>query len=161
MTNYSCIVSLGLLACVWMAACQADDAGPWGRANLEEIDYRPQKVVYDVSVSSVEAFSRVLDRVSYLNNLYAADPFEQSIVLVLHGDEIPFFAVRNADRYRDLMERARSLTLAGPIEFRMCRVAARGHGLEPGDINGFVNVVPMADAEIIRLQQEQGYVYLR
>ena len=158
----SCIrrASVALLASVWMIICQADDTAPLGRATLEAIDYRPQKVVYEVSVDSVEAFSRVLDRVSYLNNIYAADPFEESIVLVLHGDEIPFFAVSNVDRYHDLMERARSLTLAGPIEFRMCRVAARGHGLEPGDINGFVKVVPMADAEIIRLQQEQGYAYM-
>jgi intracellular sulfur oxidation DsrE/DsrF family protein len=146
----------------WIAAGQADeDAAPWGRASLESIDYRPQKVVYDVAVDSVSAISRVLDRVSYLNNLYGADPFDASIVLVLHGDEIPFFAVKNSDRYRELMERARSLTLSGPVEFRMCRVAARGHGLEPGDINGFVKVVPMADAEIVRLQQEQGYVYMR
>ena len=59
------------------------------------------------------------------------------------------------------MQRAQSLTLSGPVEFRMCRVAARGHGLEPEDINGFVKVVPMADAEIARLQQEQGHVYMR
>lgn len=145
-----------------ITAAQAEEAAaPWGRASVENIDYKPQKVVYDVSVDSVAALSRVLDRVSYLNNLYGADPFDASIVLVLHGNEIPFFAVKNSDRYRELMERARSLTLAGPIEFRMCRVAARGHGLEPGDINGFVKVVPMADAEIVRLQQEQGYVYMR
>jgi intracellular sulfur oxidation DsrE/DsrF family protein len=161
MARYIRKASLALLVFVSMAACHAHGAARWGRATLEAIDYRPQKVVYDVAVDSVEAFSRVLDRVSYLNNLYAADPFEESIVLVLHGDEIPFFAVANIDRYHDLMERARSLTLSGPIEFRMCRVAARGHGLEPGDINGFVTVVPMADAEIVRLQQEQGYAYMR
>ena len=122
--------------------------------------YAPQKVVYDVAVPDVETFSRVLDRVSYLNKLYQANPFEESIVLVLHGDEIPFFAIDNYADYRELMERARSLTLAGPVEFRMCRVAAKGHGLEPKDIHGFVRVVPMADAEIVRLQQEEGYVYM-
>jgi intracellular sulfur oxidation DsrE/DsrF family protein len=43
----------------------------------------------------------------------------------------------------------------------MCKVAARGHGFEPEDIHGFVELVPMADAEIIRLQQEEGHVYMR
>jgi intracellular sulfur oxidation DsrE/DsrF family protein len=43
----------------------------------------------------------------------------------------------------------------------MCRVAAAGHGLEPDEIHGFVKVVPMADAEIVRLQQEEGYVYMQ
>jgi hypothetical protein len=114
-----------------------------------------------VATGSVETFTHVLDRVSYLNNLYNADPFAASIVLVLHGDEIPFFAIRNLDRYRELMQRAQSLTLAGTVEFRMCRVAASGHGLEPEDIHGFVKVVPMADAEIVRLQQEEGYAYMR
>lgn len=154
-------ICFALLAFTCMAVGQAGEETPWGRAQPEAIDYRAHKVVYDVSVGSVEAFSQVLDRVSYLNNIYGADPFEESIVLVLHGDEIPFFAVKNLNRYRELMQRAQSLTLAGPIEFRMCRVAARGHGLEPQDIEGFVKVVPMADAEIVRLQQEQGYVYMR
>jgi len=47
------------------------------------------------------------------------------------------------------------------VKFRMCRVAARGYDLEPDDIHGFVEVMPMADAEIIRLQQEEGYAYMR
>ena len=146
---------------LWMNASHADNNAPWGRASVENIDYPPQKVVYDVAVSDIEALTRVIDRASYLNNVYHADPFEASIVLVLHGNEIPYFAIDNLARYKDLMERARSLTIAGPIEFRMCRIAAQGHGFEPQDIHGFVKIVPMADAEIVRLQQEEGYVYMR
>jgi uncharacterized protein len=152
-------IAVVLLALQTLSA-QAEGNVVWGRASLNDIVYAPQKVVYDVAVPDVETFSRVLDRVSYLNKLYQANPFEESIVLVLHGDEIPFFAIDNYADYRELMERARSLTLAGPVEFRMCRVAAKGHGPEPKDIHGFVRVVPMADAEIVRLQQEEGYVYM-
>jgi len=144
-----------------VAAVQAEEQPRWGRASLEDIDYAPHKVLYDVAAADVEQFTRVLDRVSFLNNIYHADPFAASIVLVLHGDEIPFFAIDNFAEYRELMQRAQSLTLGGTIEFRMCRVAASGFGLEPGDIQGFVKVVPMADAEIVRLQQEEGYVYMR
>lgn len=161
MNAYIRAALVALLALGPAFAVPADEAAPWGRATAQDIEYQPQKVVYDVSVGSVEAFSQVLDRVSYLNGIYGADPFDASIVLVLHGDEIPFFAVKSLDRYRELMERARSLSLSGPIEFRMCRVAARGHGLEPEDIHGFVKVVPMADAEIVRLQREEGYAYMR
>jgi len=152
---------LCIIALLWVIAAQAADGTPWGRAGLQEIGYAPHRVVYDVAVADVAGFSRILDRASYLNNIYHADPFEASIVLVLHGDEIPFFAIRNLDTYRELMQRAQSLTVGGTVEFRMCRVAARGHGLEPDDIHGFVKVVPMADAEIVRLQQEEGYVYMR
>ena len=33
--------------------------------------------------------------------------------------------------------------------------------MEPEDIHGFVKLVPMADAEIVRLQREDGYAYMR
>ncbi|HYQ71340.1 MAG TPA: hypothetical protein VET88_05365, partial [Gammaproteobacteria bacterium] len=137
MKNVLCNLPAALFV-LFSIPAQAGEDAPWGHAGAEDIDYAPHKVVYDVAAADVDAFSRVLDRVSYLNNVYQADPFEESIVLVLHGDEIPFFAVDKLPAYRELMQRANSLTLAGPVEFRMCRVAARGHGLEPGDIHGFV-----------------------
>jgi len=150
-----------LVALLAPTSAMADGGAPWGRAAVEKIDYAPHKVVYDVAAHDVAGFVQVLDRVSYLNNVYGADPFSASIVLVLHGDEIPLFAVANLSKHRELMTRAQSLTLAGPVEFRMCRIAARAHGLEPDDIHGFVRLVPMADAEIVRLQQEEGYAYMR
>jgi intracellular sulfur oxidation DsrE/DsrF family protein len=103
---------------------------------------------------------RALDRASYLSALNGADPFDNKIVIALHGAEIPFFAIKNYPKYKALMDRAQSLTVGGIIEFRMCKIAARGHGFEPKDIHGFVNMVPMGDAEIVRLQQE-GYAYMR
>ncbi len=150
-----------ILPLLWVTCVDAEERAPWGAAKADSVDYKPHKVVYDVAVSNVEMFSHVLDRVSYLNNIYRADPFDASLVMVLHGDEIPFFAIRNFQKYQDLMRRAQSLTVAGPVEFRMCQVAAEGHGLKPGDIHGFVKVVPMADAEIVRLQQEEDHAYMR
>ncbi|MGB0722783.1 MAG: DsrE family protein [Gammaproteobacteria bacterium] len=150
-------LSVLLLSLPAMAA----DRTPWGRAAPEPVTYGPTKVLYDVAATDLADFSNVLDRASYLNNIYRADPFNASIVLVLHGDEIPFFAVKNHDRYAEIMQRAQSLTVAGPIEFRMCQVAAKAHGFDPEDIHGFVKIVPMADAEIVRLQQDEGYAYMR
>ena len=152
---------LGIVALAFINVAVAEPQAPWGRATPKVIDYQPQKVVYDVAVRDEASFSRVLDRASFLNNLYEADPFRASIVLVLHGDEIPFFSIAKFPRYKELMIRAQSLTVGGAVSIRMCRVAARGHGLEPQDIHGFVEVVPMADAEIVRLQQEEGYAYMR
>ncbi|MFO8025339.1 hypothetical protein [Thiohalophilus sp.] len=139
----------------------AAEQAPWGRAEAQEYDYQPQKVVYDVAVSSSGEFEQILDRASYLSQVYNADPFAASIVLVLHGDEISFFGIKNYLKYKDLVTRARSLTVGDVIEIRMCRIAARGHGFEPKDIHGFVQMVPMADAEIIRLQNEEGYAYMQ
>lgn len=150
------IFTLTLFTAVSFAASDA----PWGQAKAIDKEYRKQKVVYDVAVNSVQALNGVLDRVSYLSQINGADPFENKMVIVLHGNEIPFFAIKNHAKYKALMQRAQSLALDGIIEFRMCRVAARGHGFEPTDIHGFVNVVPMADAEIIDLQR-QGFAYMR
>jgi intracellular sulfur oxidation DsrE/DsrF family protein len=153
-----------LLICLLLPASlslAAEDNVPWGQSKLDEVAYKPQKVVYDVAISSVSNLTSVLDRISYLNNVYEADPFESSIVVVLHGSEIPFFAIKNYAQYKDLMDRAESLTNNGNIRFRMCKQAAQGHGFKPEDIHGFVEMVPMADAEIIRLQQEEHHAYMR
>jgi intracellular sulfur oxidation DsrE/DsrF family protein len=141
-------------------ALASGEAAPWGHAKLLEKSYSKQKVVYDVSVKSVEEMANVLDRASYLSILNDADPFDSKIVIVLHGDEIGFFAIRNHDRHRELMTRAQSLTVGGVVDIRMCRAAAKRRGYEPADIHGFVTIVPMADAEIVQLQQE-GYAYMQ
>ena len=149
-----------ILALSFSLPLLANTNAPWGSAKEVEPQYTKQKVVYDTAVTSVKGLTSVLDRASFLSNLNGADPFENKIVIVLHGDEIPFFAIKNYPKYKALMTRAQSLTVGGIIEFRMCRVAAKGRGYAPKDIHGFVTMVPMGDAEIVRLQQE-GYAYMR
>ncbi len=56
---------------------------------------------------------------------------------------------------------ARGLTLNGVIEYRICQAGAARRGYAPEDFHGFASVVPMADAEIVRLQQQEGYGYMR
>ena len=140
-----------------LAAAEA----PWGGAGVIETEYKPQKVVYDVAVKSIEKMTSVLDRASYLSKITGADPFDSSIILVLHGDEIDFFATKNYQQYKELMQRSQSLVDSEVLQIRMCRIAAQGHGYEPRDIHGFVNMVPMGDAEIIRLQNEENHAYMR
>ena len=141
-------------------AAAAEANAPWGHAKAVEQTYAREKVVYDVAVDSEAAVRSVISRAVLLANLNGNDPFDTKVVIVLHGDEIPFFAIKNYAKYRDLMQRAQGATQTGVIEFRMCRIAAKGHGFEPADIHGFVTMVPMADAEIVRLQQA-GYAYMR
>lgn len=141
-------------------AFAANANAPWGQAHAVEQTYAKQKVVYDAAVDSEAAVRSVISRAVLLANLNGNDPFDSKVVIVLHGNEIPFFAIRNYAKYQDLMQRAQSATQSGVIEFHMCRIAAKGHGFEPADIHGFVTMVPMADAEIVRLQQA-GYAYMR
>ncbi|MFW2438466.1 MAG: hypothetical protein ACN4GR_03750 [Arenicellales bacterium] len=134
---------------------------PWGSSKVTNTQYKPQKVVYDVAVNSVGNVSSVLDRASYLSKITGADPFDSSIILVLHGSEIDFFSIKNYETNKDLMQRAQSLVESEVLTIRMCRIAAQGHGYEAEDIHGFIEMVPMGDAEIIRLQNEENHAYMR
>ena len=81
-------------------------------------------------------------------------------MVVIHGDAIPYFAIDEFLENEKIMRRAQSLIVGTSVEFRMCSAAARLLNYEANDIHGFVKMVPMADAEIARLQHE-GYAYLR
>ena len=150
--------------CLWAILASSNIAAaeaPWGSSKVIDTQYKPQKVVYDVAVNSVEKVTSVLDRASYLSKITGADPFDSSIILVLHGSEIDYFAIKNYEKYKALMQRAQSLVESEVLKIRMCRIAAQGHGYEPEDIHGFIEMVPMGDAEIIRMQNEESHAYMR
>lgn len=153
------LVSLFLALLLQTGAVCADT--PWGGAKAVHYPYQPQKVVYDVHVDTLKAMTSVLDRASYLSKMTGADPFDSSIVLVLHGHEINFFARKNYKKYKDLIHRAHSLVDSDVLKIKMCQLAAEGQGYKPGDIHGFVEMVPMGDAEIIRLQNEENHAYMQ
>lgn len=140
---------------------QAESLSPWGSARVLTTEYKPQKVVYDVHVNSVKQVESVLDRTSHLSKITGADPFDQSIILVLHGEEIHYFATKNYDQYKDLVNRAQSLVESDALKIRMCKIAAASKGYQENDIHGFIEMVPMGDAEIIRLQYEEDHAYMQ
>ncbi len=54
-----------------------------------------------------------------------------------------------------------SLVESETLKIKMCKIAAEGQGYQPKDIHGFVEMVPMGDAEIIRLQFEEKHAYMQ
>lgn len=122
--------------------------------------YSPAKVIYDVSNPESTVLNHILDRASLLQNIYSNNPFEASIIIVVHEGAIPLFAKSSQSAQQELMRRANSLTMGEIIEFRLCRASAKMQGFEQQDFPDFVKIVPMADAEIVKLQNE-GYAYLR
>lgn len=148
-----------LFFCPYLHA--VEPAAPWGSATDIHQVYGKQKVVFDTTSNSLAGITSILDRASYISQLNGADPFETKIVIMLHGGAIPYFATRNYGKYKDMMVRAQSLTVGDVIEFQMCKASAHLQGLAPKNIHGFVKMVPMADAEIVRLQQEEGFAYMR
>ena len=162
------LIKIKLPAFFCLAAClqllvltQAVAEAPWGRGKVNPIEYQPMKVVYDVSGYSVDEVEHVLDRASYLSKITGADPMDSSIVIVLHGSELSYYAIKNYKKYKHLVDRAQSLTVGGIIKIKMCKIAAEGQGFKPEDIHGFIEIVPMGDAEIVRLQTEEGHAYMQ
>ena len=156
----SAVFSIIMVFSTPLSASNSDQA-PWGGAQVTATEYKPQKVVYDVHVKTAEEVESVLDRASYLSTITGADPFEQSIVLVLHGKELNFFAVKNFSKFEELMRRAQSLVESEALTIKMCKIAAQSQGYAPEDIHGFIEMIPMGDAEIIRLQYEEGHAYMQ
>lgn len=153
------VIAAAALLAISPLANGADADAPWGTATEATPTYHGQKVVFDVTAGTPDALQSVLDRAGYLSQMNRDDPFETRIVIVLHGDAIPYFATGNYAKYKTLMQRAQGAALGNIVEFRMCKAAARLRGLNSKDIHGFVTMVPMAEAEIARLQHE-GFAYL-
>jgi intracellular sulfur oxidation DsrE/DsrF family protein len=139
----------------------AAENSPWGVVRESYSGYKPQKVLYDLTTGEEKKIINILDRVSYLNTLYGNDPFDSSTVVIIHGESIPFFTKAVFEKYKSTVTRAYNLTVGTTIEFRMCQASAKLQGFKPSDIHGFVKMVPMADAEMIKLQKEEGYAYMQ
>jgi len=125
----------------------------------EPVGYAPAKVVYDVSSVDPSKFIQILDRVSLLQTLYGNDPFAASIVVVIHDGAIQLFANGTPKHHQDLARRAQDLAIGDVIQFRLCQASAKMQGFSRSDFEDFIKLVPMADAEIVRLQHD-GYAYL-
>lgn len=121
--------------------------------------YPPARVVYDLSSADPGKLNNLLERISMLQNLYASDPFNASIVVVIHEGAVPLFTKRGGRSRPDLTQRAQGLTYSDIIQFRLCRASAKIQGFDARDFESFIELVPMADAEIVRLQHD-GYAYL-
>jgi intracellular sulfur oxidation DsrE/DsrF family protein len=122
--------------------------------------YQPDKVVYDVSSGHVSDLNHILNRVGLLQKFYDNDPFEASIIIVLHENAIPFFAKSSKTYHSGLIQRIQSLTSGEIVQVRVCMTSAKMQGFGQKDFENFMTMVPMADAEIIQLQR-QGFAYLR
>lgn len=117
---------------------------------------QPVRSVYHLS-EGLEQASRALE---YIRNHLEADPAAQ-IVAVAHAAGVDFLLkgakTAKGNEYRSLIA---DLELAG-VQFRVCEITLRERGLRREQFLPEVKFVPSGVAEIARLQQRQGFAYLR
>ena len=154
------IIAAGMAPAIVMAQGAAD---PYGSAKFEaysDIETVKQlKAVWDFNFTDPKSVGVVFNNVNALLKATAEfgpkDIEPLKVVIVSHGPELVVFAKKNLDKYKDIVERAASLSKQG-VSFEICRNAASAQGFAPEDLHGFVKVVP-AGPYALAYWQAKGY----
>jgi intracellular sulfur oxidation DsrE/DsrF family protein len=114
------------------------------------------KVVYHFS----EGLEQAGNGLRYMLNELEVDP-ETKIVAVAHAAGVDFLLKgakdKNGNKYEDRVER---LALSG-VRFEVCEITLRERRLSKAQFIDYATFVPSGVAEIVRLQQREGYAYLK
>lgn len=136
----SCVLALAFLVC----------------AKAGAQDQRPDRVVYHF-VDGNDQASRGLE---YIRNHLEVNPAAQ-ITVVGHAAGVNFMMkgakTAKGNEYRGMIE---DLELQG-VRFRVCEITLRERGLDRDQFVSEVQFVRSGVDEITRLQQREGYAYLR
>ena len=138
-------------AMVALAGCAAHGGAPGPRS-----DVAPDRVVYHVNDSGVQAANALRN----IGNHLEVNP-EARIVVVTHAQGVDFLfdgaKDRNGNPYNIAVEDLKSRG----VKFEVCEITLRNRKLGKNKFIPEVTYVPSGVAEITRLQQREGYAYLR
>lgn len=116
----------------------------------------PDKVVYHINDTEEQA----LRAMQYIGNHLEVNP-KAKIVIVTHAGGVNFLIrgakTRNGNPYTTIVE---ELALQG-VRFEVCEITLRERQLVRKQFLPEASFVPSGVAEITRLQQREGYAYLR
>jgi intracellular sulfur oxidation DsrE/DsrF family protein len=133
------------------ALAAAGCAGP-GAKNGKD----PDKVVYHFS----EGLDQASNGLRNIGNHLEVNP-QAKIVVVSHARGVDFLMKdvkdKNGNKYEDLVEQ---LKRRG-VQFDVCEITLRNRKLTKGQFIEYAGYVPSGVAEVTRLQQREGYAYLK
>lgn len=118
----------------------------------------PGKAVLDITVHTIDELKVLFDRAEELALAPQPPGSEASVVLVLHGPEVEFFAISNYDKYKDIVDQAARLDAFDVVDVKICQTMMEISGIPRDDIPAFIEQVPLGTVEVERLVRE-GYVY--
>lgn len=163
MKSQSTRLAFVLLVLTTMMSTQVQADTPYGSSKFStyaDINSLKQlKVVWDFNFVDPKAVGGAFNNVAALMRATTAfGPSEiepLKVVIVTHGPELVVFAKKNYAKYKEIVDRAASLSTQG-VKFEACRNAAAAQGFSPEDFHGFVNVVP-AGPYALAYWQTKGY----
>ena len=117
---------------------------------------KQDKVVYHVN----EGLAQASNGLRNIGNHLEVNP-NARIVVVSHAQGVAFLMKgaqdKNGNKYEDLVER---LKMRG-VQFDVCEITLRNRKLSKDQFIADATYVPSGVAEVTRLQQREGYAYLR
>lgn len=144
-------VAVAGLAIAVLAGCATQNGGGDAKARVA-----PDKVVYHVNDSAVQADNALRN----IGNHLEVNP-EAKIVVVTHAQGVDFLfdgaKNRNGNPYNIAVEELRSRG----VQFDVCDITLRNRKITRSKFIPEATFVPSGVAEITRLQQREGYAYLR
>ena len=107
-----------------------------------------------------EGLAQASNGLRNINNHLEVNP-EAKIVVVSHALRVDFLMKdaqdKNGNKYEDLVEQLRNRG----VRFDVCEITLRNRKLRKDQFITDVTYVPSGVAEITRLQQQEGYAYLK
>jgi intracellular sulfur oxidation DsrE/DsrF family protein len=134
---------LAALAAVLLAGCAA-------------MGGKQDKVIYHIN----EGMAQASNGLRNIGNHLEVNP-DAKIVVVTHALGVDFLMKgakdKNGAKYEDLVERLKQRG----VQFDVCEITLRNRKLTKDQFIEYVTWVPSGVAEVSRLQQREGYAYLK
>ena len=152
--NHRCRNGLAIALATVIAAVAGYAAGAGTPSTRNDV--APDKVVYHVNDSGVQATNALRN----IGNHLEVNP-QAKIVVVTHAQGVDFLfdgaKDRNGNPYNIAVEDLKSRG----VKFEVCEITLRNRKLGKNGFIPEVTYVPSGVADITRLQQREGYAYLR
>ncbi|MDP2094204.1 MAG: DsrE family protein [Hydrogenophaga sp.] len=130
------------------------------QAKFVQTPYKNPKALFDIYLDNPAKMGAALYWIrSFMNPLteapYSLFNDDMSVVVVLHGTELVTVAMKNEEKYEEVVQRMRYYAEQG-VKFKVCGLALQDFGYTLADMQPFVEVTPSAMTELVHWQN-QGY----
>jgi intracellular sulfur oxidation DsrE/DsrF family protein len=140
----ACFLALGLLASpIWAQEGAATD-----QHYLAEIELHTAE---EMHAALMRAEQLMIDGVIPLDG----DP---RVAFVLHGPEVRVLLRKNYLQNKAVVDKAAALSALGVVEIKACRTWMGGDGIDPAELQFFVETVPYGPSEARRLVERENYI---
>lgn len=137
----------------------ADPLSPADNTVSPRFSVGGNQYMFDVSDHSREELVALLKRADEVASVSSPETDKLDIALILHGPDIDWFARRNYQNNKELVDLAARLDALEVIDLKVCQKAMQHYGYLDEDIPAFIDRVPYAPNEMRRLENS-GYFKL-